>query len=98
MKILWKEFEVTLKDGNRNVKLGPDGKPMIAIAPPASDLCGRVFLTKPNERGEVKRERVVELIKDFEGKVYKDKDLIKFKLKYDHSEEADPLNNNISSI
>jgi hypothetical protein len=57
---IWKEFEATLQDGNGNVKLGPDGKTMIAIAPPPSDLCGRVFLTKPDERGEVKRARVVE--------------------------------------
>jgi hypothetical protein len=46
-----------------NVRLGPDGKPLIVIAPPPSDLCGRVFLTKPDERGEVKRAQVVELIK-----------------------------------
>jgi hypothetical protein len=56
---IWKEFEVTLKDGNGNMKLGPDGKPMIAISPPPSDLCGRVFLTKPDKRGEVKRARVI---------------------------------------
>jgi hypothetical protein len=56
---IWKEFEVTLEDGNGNVKLGPDRKPMIAIAPPPSDLCGRVFLTKADERGEVKKARVV---------------------------------------
>jgi hypothetical protein len=30
---IWKEFEVTLQDENGNVKLVPDGKPMIAIAP-----------------------------------------------------------------
>jgi hypothetical protein len=59
---IWKEFEVTLKDGNGYVELGPDGKPMIAISPPLSDLIGRVFLTKPDERGEVNRARVVELI------------------------------------
>jgi hypothetical protein len=59
-------FEVTLQDGNGNVKLGPDGKPMIAIAPTPSAFCGHAFLTKPDERGEVKRARVVELIKDFE--------------------------------
>jgi hypothetical protein len=35
---IWKEFEVTLKDGNGNVKLGPDGKPMITISPPPSDF------------------------------------------------------------
>jgi hypothetical protein len=53
---IWKEFEVTLKDGSGNVKLGPDGKLMIAITPTPSDLCGRVFLTKPDKRGEVKHE------------------------------------------
>jgi hypothetical protein len=76
------------------VKLGPDGKPMIVISPPPSDLCGRVFLTKPDERGEVKRARVVELIKDFEGKVAKNKDLIKFKLKYDHNDLEDVMSYN----
>jgi hypothetical protein len=91
---IWKEFEVTLKDGNGNVKLGPDGKPMIAISPPPSDLCGRVFLTKPDERGEVKRARVVELIKDFEGEVAKNKDIIKFKLKYDHNDLEDVMSYN----
>jgi hypothetical protein len=91
---IWKEFEVTLKDGNGNVKLGPDGKTMIAIAPPPSDLCGRVFLTKPDKRGEVKRARVVELIKDFEGEVAKNKDLIKFKLKYDHNDLEDVMSYN----
>jgi hypothetical protein len=91
---IWKEFEVTLKDGNGMVKLGPDGKPMIAISPPPSDLCGRVFLTKPVERGEVKRARVVELIKDFEGKVAKNKYLIKFKLKYDHNDLEDVMSYN----
>jgi hypothetical protein len=32
---------------------------MRAIAPPPSDLCGHVFLTKPDKRGEVKWARVV---------------------------------------
>jgi hypothetical protein len=91
---IWKEFEVTLQDGNGNVRLGPDGKPMIAIAPLPSDLCGRVFLTKPDERGEVKRARVVELIKDLEGNVAKNKDLIKVKLKYDHNDLEDVMSYN----
>jgi hypothetical protein len=91
---IWKEFEVTLQDGNGNVKLGPDGNPMIAIAPPPSDLCGRVFLTKPDERGEVKKARVVELIKDFKDNVAKNKDLIKFKLKYDHNDLEDVMSYN----
>jgi hypothetical protein len=91
---IWKEFEVTLQDGNGNVNLGPDGKLMIAIAPPPSDLCGRVFLTKPDKRGEVKRAQVVQLLKDFEGKVAKSKDLIKFKLKYDHNDLEDVMSYN----
>jgi hypothetical protein len=76
------------------VRLGPGGKPMIAIAPPPSDLCGRVFLTKPDERDEVKRARVVELIMDFDGNVAKNKDLLKFKLKYDHNDLEDVMSYN----
>jgi hypothetical protein len=64
---------------------------MIVISPPPSDLIGHVFLTKPDKRGEVNRARVVELIKDFEGKVAKNKDLIKFKLKYDHNDLEDVM-------
>ena len=67
---------------------------MVAIASQPSDLVGRVFLTKPNERGEVNRAQVVELIKDFEGEVEKDKDLIKFKLNYDHSSQEDIMSYN----
>jgi hypothetical protein len=72
----------------------PDGKLIIAIAPPPSDLCRRVFLTKPDKRGEVKRARAVELTTDFEGKVAKNKDLIKFKLKYDHNDLEDVMSYN----
>jgi hypothetical protein len=36
----------------------------------------------------------VELIKDFEGKVSKDKDLIKFKRKYNHSDLEDVMSYN----
>jgi hypothetical protein len=67
--------------------MGPDGKPMIAIAPPPSYLCGRVFLAKPDERGEVKRARVV-------GNIAKSKDLIKFKLKYDQNDLEDVMSYN----
>ena len=89
-----KEFEFPLKDENGNAILRDDGKPLVAIAPPPSDLVGRVFLTKPDERGEVNRARVVELIKDFEGKVEKDMNLIKFKLNYDHSSQEDIMSYN----
>ena len=91
---IWTEFEFTLKDENGNVKLGSDGKPMIAISPPPSDLMGRVFLTKPDKRGEVNGARVVELMKDLEGKVAKNKYLIKVKLKYDHNDLEDVMSYN----
>jgi hypothetical protein len=39
----------------------------------------------------VKKARVIELIKDFEGEVAKNKVLIKFKLKYDHNDLEDGM-------
>ena len=91
---IWQEFEFPLEDENGNAVIGEDGKPMVIIAPPPSDLVGRVFLTKPDERGEVNRARVVELIKNFDGEVEKNQDLIRFKLNYDHSSQEDIMSYN----
>ena len=80
---IWKEFEVTLQDENGDPRVDDDGNPIKVIAPPPQDLVSRVFLTKPDERGEVKRARVVELINKFDDELEKDPDRIKFKIAFD---------------
>ena len=43
----------------------------------------RVFLTTPDERGNMKRARVVELINEFDDKLDKDPLLCKFKIAFE---------------
>jgi hypothetical protein len=50
----WTQFEVTLKDENGNHRLDSKGDPITVIAPPPSELQGRVFLTKTDEHGDIK--------------------------------------------
>ena len=86
---IWKEFEVTLQDENGDPRIDDEGNPIKVIAPPPQDLLSRVFLTKPDERGEVKRARVVELIDKFDSELAKDPDRIKFKIAFDDDAQDD---------
>jgi hypothetical protein len=76
----WTQFEVTLKDEYGNPRLDSKGDPITVIASPPSELQGRVFLTKPDEHGDIKRARVVELMNLHDATLEKNKDLIKFKI------------------
>ena len=43
-----------------------EGKPIVIIGMPPEELVQRVFLTKPGERGDIKRARIIELINKFD--------------------------------
>ena len=63
------DYEVILKDEHGDPRLDEEGNPIKVICRPPSDLLGRVFLTKPDQRGNRQRARIVEVIKDFEDEV-----------------------------
>jgi hypothetical protein len=90
----WTQFEITLKDENGKPRLDSKGDPITVIAPPPSDLQGRVFLTKPDEHGDIKRARVVELMNMHDASLEKNKDLIKFKIRYDRDDLEDIMSYN----
>ena len=54
--------------------LDPKGKKIVVIGPLPNDPVFKVFLTKSDERGNMERSRVVELINEFDDKL--DKDLL----------------------
>jgi hypothetical protein len=75
-------------------KRKPKGDPITVIAPPPSEIQGRVFLTKPDEHGDIKRARVVELMNLHNATLEKNKDLIKFKIRYDRDNLEDIMSYN----
>ena len=63
------DYEVILKDEHGDPRVDEEGNAIKVICRPPSDLLGRVFLTKPDQRGNRQRARIVEVIKDFEDEV-----------------------------
>ena len=63
------DYEVILKDEHGEPRVDEEGNPIKVICRPPSDLLGRVFLTKPDQRGNRQRARIVDVIKDFEDEV-----------------------------
>ena len=55
------------------------------IGPSPNDLVSKVFLTKPDERGNMKRARVVELINKFYDDLNKDPLRCKFKIEFENN-------------
>jgi hypothetical protein len=76
----WTQFEVTLKDENGNPILYSKGDPITVIAPPPSELQGRLFLTKPEEHGDIKRAHVVEIMKWAVANDLEHKQLLEYKV------------------
>ena len=52
---VWKQFEFVLRDEFGEPRLDYKGKPIVVIGPSPNEVEGRVFLTKPDERGNMKR-------------------------------------------
>ena len=52
---VFKQYEFIFRDNYGEPKLDPEGKPDIVIGPSLNDLVSRVFLTKPDERGNMKQ-------------------------------------------
>ena len=62
---VWKQYEFILRDELGEPQLGQEGNPIVVIGMPPEDLVQRVFLTNPDERGNMKRARIIELINKF---------------------------------
>ena len=80
---VFKQFEFILRDELRELCLDHEGQEIVVIRPSLNDVMGRVFLTQPNVRGNMKRARVVELINEFDDKLDKDPLQCKFKIAFE---------------
>ena len=52
---VWKQFEFILQDEFGEPRLDYKGKEIVIIGPSPNKVEGRVFLTKPDERGNMQR-------------------------------------------
>ena len=80
---MFKQFEFILRDKLGEPRLGHEGKEIVVIGPSPNDIKGRVFLTKPDVRGNMDRARVVELINAFDDKLDKDPLRCRFKIEFE---------------
>ena len=59
-----------------------EGNPIVVIGMPPEDLVQKVFLTKPDERGNTKRARIIELINKFDDDLKVDLTRCQFKIAF----------------
>ena len=50
---VFNQFEFILRDDFGEPRLDPQGKKIVVIGPSPNDLVSKVFLTKPDERGNM---------------------------------------------
>ena len=80
---VFKQFEFVLRDELGEPCLNHEGKEIVVIGPSPNNIKRRVFLTKPDEKGNMSRARVVELIYEFDDKLDRDSLHCKFKIEFE---------------
>ena len=60
-----------------------EGKEIVVIGPSPNDIKGRLYLTKPDVRGNMDRSCVVEVINVFDDKLNKEPLRCKFKIEFE---------------
>ena len=60
-----------------------EGKEIVVTGPSPNDIKGKVFLIKPDERGNMDKARIVELINEFDDKLDRDPLCCKFKIEFE---------------
>ena len=83
-----KQFEFILQDDFGEPRLDPQRKKIVVIGPSPNDLVSKVFLTKSDERGNMERARVVELINEFGNKLDRDPLRCKYKILFEKNTAA----------
>ena len=76
---MFEQFEFIFQDKLGEPRLNHEGKEIVVIGPSPNNINERVFLTKPDKRGNMARARVVKLINTFDDKL--DKDPLRYKFK-----------------
>ena len=78
---VFKQFEFILCNKFGEPRLDPERKEIVVIGPSPNDVVSRVFLTKLDERGNMKQSQVVELINKFDDDADRDPLRCKFRIK-----------------
>ena len=83
MTPVFKQFEFVLCNKFGNPRLDSEGTEIVVIGPSPNDVVSKVFLTKPDEKENIKRARVVESIDKFDDALDKDLLRCKFKIEFE---------------
>ena len=86
--LVWKQYEFILRGKLGEPRLDLEGNCIVVICMPLEDLVQRVFLTKPDERGNMKRARVIELINKFDADLEVDPTRCKFKISFEDDDSG----------
>ena len=102
-KSKWEDFLIPLFDENGDPKLDENGNHMKAVAYDPSTLQTRVFLTRPDQNGEQRRARVVEMLKAFDDNLESNEERkqfikdLKYRVVYDRKSHMDsPIDDVVS--
>ena len=82
---VFKQFGFILRDNFWEPRLDPEGKKIVLMGPSPNVLVSKVFLTKPDERGNMERARVVELINKIDDALNKNPLCYKFKIEFEQN-------------
>ena len=85
---VFEKFECILCDKLREPRVDHEGKEVVVIGRSPNDVVSRVFLTKPDERGNLKQARVIELIGEFDDALDKDLLQCKFRVEFEKNTPA----------
>ena len=76
---VWRQYEFIFRDKLRDPRLDLEGNHIVVTGLPPEEMVQRVFLTKPDERRNTKRARIIELINKFDDDLEVDPTRCQFK-------------------
>ena len=85
---IWKQYEFILLNKIGVARLDKERKPVKVTRMPPEAILSRVFLTKPDKRGNIKRARVAKLINKFKDDFDKNPLQCQFKITFEDNDSS----------
>ena len=83
-----KQYEFILRNKLGEPRLDLEQNPTVVIGLPLEDMVQKVFLTKPDQRGNMKRARIIELINKFDDDLELDPTRCQYKIAFEDNDSG----------